>query len=363
MTLDTGFHISGLSVLSVAGIGSEALGRALRTSSAEASDTETSASGPAGHSLAAIPGRIAEVPGFDIADFVPKKGTKNLDRTTKLGIAASARLKQDFAGSEAAWCATGVAVGSMAGSLRSSIEFDASVLAGDGIDLVDPAAFPNTTMNCCASQIAIWHRMRGPNATLANGSLSALSATQYAARLIRRGHAERMAVGGVEELSPYTAWGIRLRKDVDGSAVIGEGAAMFLLEAARPGAAPGPATISACEVLFAPEHTEQGHTRALNRAVDRVLATSGLTGDDIALVLPGATGTCQEPSEAAVLDRFDAERVDVRKAVGECGSAQSAMQIAAATVLCAPGERVLITGLDVSGTVGAAVLTGRGARG
>jgi 3-oxoacyl-[acyl-carrier-protein] synthase II len=347
-------------VLSAAGIGPGALHDRLRRLASGQPVVEHAAPLPDASAYDGIPGRTAAVPNFDIADFVPKKGTRNLDRTTRLGIAASAWLKQRLPGTT--WENTGVAMGSMAGSVRSSIELDASVLTGDGIDLVNPAMFPNTTMNCCASQIAIWHRMRGPNSTLANGSISAISALQYATRLIRCGHAERMIVGGVEELSPCTAWGIRLGKDVDESVFIGEGAALLALEAAGPDAGSGLATVSACEVMFAPERSLSGSASALNRAVDRALAASGSSVRDIDLILPGSMGTSLWPSEAAVLDRIDAPRVDVRTAVGECGGALGAMQLAAALLLGDPGGTALITGLDVSGAVGAVIvrLTGAG---
>jgi 3-oxoacyl-[acyl-carrier-protein] synthase II len=341
------FRITGLSVLSAAGIGPGALGDRLRHGVTD------HAASPEDGGYDGVPGRVVAVPGFDITDFVPRKGTKYLDRTTKLGIAASAQLKQSLAAADSTWERTGVAMGSTAGSVRSSIEFAASVLTGDGVDLVNPATFPNTTMNCCASQIAIWHRMRGPNSTLANGTISAISALKYATRLIRCGHAERMLVGGVEELSPHTVWGTRLGKEVDESVFIGEGAAMLAVEAGGPCLA----LLSGCEVLFAPERGEAGRAAALGRAVDHVLAAADITGGDIDLVLPGAMGTTLWPSEAAVVDRFGADRLDVRTAVGECGSALGAMQLAAALLLGDAGTRVLITGLDASGVVGAAVLT------
>nr|WP_244305618.1 beta-ketoacyl synthase N-terminal-like domain-containing protein [Kitasatospora cheerisanensis] len=227
--------------------------------------------------------------------------------------------------------------------------------------MVNPAVFPNTTMNCCASQIAIWHHFRGPNATVANGTVSALSALRYASRLIRCGHAHRMLVGGVEELSPHTAWGTRLKGEVDETVAIGEGAALLALEPASADGPPALATVTACEVLFTPERGTEGRATALRRAVDRATAAAADAGVDIRLVLPGNVGTALAAAEQAALDGADAlagvERVDVRTAVGECGGALGAMQLAAALALGEPGSGVLITGIDASGAVAAAVLT------
>ena len=350
-------QISEVSVLSAAGVGLDALRAGLREpgavpGGAPAEDTA---------SYEGLPGRVAAVPDFTITDYVQRKGTKNLDRTTRLGLAAATLLKQGLSEraeiSDESWESTGIAMGTVVGSLRSSIDLDVDIIEGKGTDLVNPAVFPNTTMNCCASQIAIWHRFRGPNSTLANGAVSALSALRYAARLIRCGHAERMLVGGVEELSPHTAWGIRLKKEVQESVFVGEGAALVALEPAGADAPPAVATVTGCEVMFAPERTQAGCTAALGRAVDRVRAAAEAAGTRIDLILPGSVGTVLQTAEESVLDRFDAERVDVRAAVGECGGALGAMQLAAAVALGRPGTGVLITGVDDSGAVAAAVLT------
>ncbi|WP_329120896.1 beta-ketoacyl synthase N-terminal-like domain-containing protein [Streptomyces sp. NBC_01465] len=363
-TVTEELQISWASVLSVAGVGLDALRDRLR-------EPATAGPEPAGDPVGAdadadadeyegLPGRVGAVPDFKITDYVPRKGTKNLDRTTRLGLAASTLLKRELSEradvSDASWESTGIAMGTVVGSLRSSVQLDVDIIRGKGIDLVNPAVFPNVTMNCCASQIAIWHRLRGPNSTLANGTVSAFSALQYGARLIRRGHAGRMLVGGVEELSPHTAWGTRLKKDVDESVVIGEGAALLALEPVTADAPPALATVTACEVLFAPQRTRAGYATALRRAVDRALAAAQAAGVDIELVLPGTAGTVLEESEKAALERFDVERVDVRTAVGECGGALGAMQLAAALALGKPGTGVLMTGIDDSGAVAAAVL-------
>ncbi|MCG8917196.1 hypothetical protein L6E12_15525 [Actinokineospora sp. PR83] len=350
-------RITGISVLSVAGEGMEVLRERLAAPAADELPDNPPPPGDAGD-YAGIPGRVSAVPSFDITDFVPKKGTKNIDRTTALGLAAASRLKQALSRrahiTEESWRSTGVAMGSMSGSVRSSIELDSRVIEGAGIDLVNPAQFPNTTMNCCASQIAIWHTFRGPNSTLANGSLSAVSALQYAARLIRRGHGQRMLVGGVEELSSHTAWGIRSKKVVHDTVVVGEAAAVFALEPGGLSDAPALATVPACAVGFAPDRTGAGFTEALRRVVAGVLRQSGAGAVD--LVLPGAEGTVLGEAEHAALTDLSARRVDVRGALGECGSATGALQVAAALALGEPGSTALITGLDVSGAVGAAVL-------
>ncbi|MFD8703240.1 beta-ketoacyl synthase N-terminal-like domain-containing protein [Kitasatospora sp. NPDC059648] len=352
-------RITDISVLSVAGLGMDALRERLNAPAAEGLPQNPPPEADAGDYVG-IPGRVSAVPSFEITDFVPKKGTKNIDRTTALGLAVSARLKGSLterAGiTDDSWLSTGVAMGSMVGSLRSSIELDSRVIEGAGIDLVNPAQFPNTTMNCCASQIAIWHRFSGPNSTLANGNLSAVSALQYAARLISRGHGQRMLVGGVEELSPHTAWGIRSKKIVHETVPVSEAAAVFALEPEGLSEAPALATVPACAVGFAPDRSAAGYSDALRRVVTGVLRQAGVEGTAVDLVLPGSEGTVLAAAEQAALAGFTAGRVDVREALGECGSATGALQVAAALAVGRPGDTALITGIDISGAVGAAVL-------
>lgn len=130
---------------------------------------------------------------------------------------------------------------------------------------------------------------------------------------------------------------------------------MFALEPSGPGAPPALATVAACEVVFAPERTQAGCTEALSHAVARV-QKSCADSLDVGLVLPGNVGTVWEQSEDAALCRFGAARVDVREAVGECGGALGGMQVAAGLALGRPGSDALITGIDDSGAVAAAVL-------
>ncbi|MFD9608360.1 beta-ketoacyl synthase N-terminal-like domain-containing protein [Streptomyces sp. NPDC059083] len=352
-------RITDISVLSVAGLGLETVRARLGASPSEDLPLNEPPRADAADYVG-IPGSVSAVPSFDITDFVPKKGTKNIDRTTALGLAASARLKRTLTESagitDDSWLSTGVAMGSMVGSLRSSIELDSRVIEGAGIDLINPAQFPNTTMNCCAAQVAIWHRFRGPNSTLANGSLSAVSALQYASRLIDRGHGQRMLVGGVEELSPHTAWGIRSKKIVHDTVPVAEAAAVFALEPDGLSDAPALATVAACAVGFAPVRTDAGYAEALRRVTAGVLRRAGVDDTAVGLVLPGAEGTVLAEAEQAALAGFAAPRVDVRAAFGECGSALGALQVAAALAAGRPGDTALITGIDISGAVGAAVL-------
>ncbi|WP_139738447.1 beta-ketoacyl synthase N-terminal-like domain-containing protein [Actinomyces wuliandei] len=302
-----------------------------------------------------VPGRVAAVPDFRIEDYVPRRGTRSLDRMTRLGIAASVLLRRqmeerrDIAADS--WRETGISLGTSAGSLRSNVDLTLDVIRGRGADLINPKVFPNSTMNCCASQVAIWNDFHGPNATVANGTVSALSALRYASRLMSLGHCSRMLVGSVEELSPQRAWGTRLSGRIDSEVVIGESATLFSLEPA--GASPSPvATVTGCEVAFCPISADGARSETLRRVVDRVCSQP----EDVDLVVPGATGTVWQLSEERSLEHVTSRRLDVRRSVGDCGAGTSGVQVAAALTCAGPGDRVLLTSMDESGVVAAAML-------
>ncbi|MEK8171048.1 beta-ketoacyl synthase N-terminal-like domain-containing protein [Streptomyces sp. M19] len=79
-------------------------------------------------------------------------------------------------------------------------------LVGDRPFYVDPARFPNTVLNSAAGRSAIWHRLKGPNATVAGGHATGLLALRYAMRLQRAGRATTVVCGAVEEFSSARAW-------------------------------------------------------------------------------------------------------------------------------------------------------------
>lgn len=113
--------------------------------------------------------RARLVPGFSPREVLGRKGTRSMDRVTGLAVSAVGALLDDAERNRLV--ATGergaIVLGTTTGSAQSMMDFTRDSLTGEQPYFVDPAQMPNTVMNCAAGQCAIWHRIQGPNATIA----------------------------------------------------------------------------------------------------------------------------------------------------------------------------------------------------
>ncbi|MGY0061450.1 beta-ketoacyl synthase N-terminal-like domain-containing protein [Streptomyces sp. LZ34] len=330
------------------------------------------------------------VPDFHIKQILGRKGTRSMDRTTGLAVTAIGQLLTDerpgtaerpgaaaAAGERAAGERlpgvgedTGVALGTSTGSAQSIMDFTRDSLVGERPFFVDPARFPNTVMNCAAGQTAIWHGFKGPNTTIAGGRATGLLTLQYALRLQRAGRATTVLCGAVEEFSSARAWlEWHSRADGDTAAVLGEGAAVWLLEpdaTAREHGRGGLVEVAGLEFGFA---TDAGRARTVladvvRRLLDRTDAAPGQIWAVADSQAPGAEGAAERAALAEVLDGHEPLRVSAADSIGDTYAASAAFQITAVLALAeradtAPGSLALVTSVDRDGVVGAALLVTR----
>ncbi|ORT59086.1 beta-ketoacyl synthase N-terminal-like domain-containing protein [Streptomyces sp. CB03238] len=232
---------------------------------------------------------------------------------------------------------------------------------------VDPMRFPNTVMNCAAGQCAIWHQLKGPNTTVAGGRASGLLALNYALRLQKAGHTRTVLCGAVEEFSTARSWlEVHTRQEDEAGGLLGEGAAVLLLEYAEASAEhgrPGLAEILALE--FGVFHTADEVAPVLADSIRRALERSGVRTDEIRLVADsqacGVRGEAERAALKDVLGTHRPERIACAELIGDTHAASATFQIAA--LLAAAEERAglsgslgLITSVDRDGVVGCAVL-------
>jgi len=363
--------------------------------------------------------RACLVPQFDPRTTLGLKGTRTMNRVTGLAVTAVGDLAQDLGAPAGPIddpmdpAADGIMPGSMAGSMprtalvlgtttgsvQSMMDFTRSSLTGERPFDVEPAAIPNSVMNCAAAQCAIWHHIQGPNTTLACGRPSGLLALAYARRLLLGGRAETVLCGGAEEYSPARSWLEHHSRDGE-PALLGEGAAILRVEftdgpdtlatvlavesrvclptssgtgrASRAvtytlGAA---ATATLTATAPAPANTrptsanrtalaETDVAATVAEAVRRALGRAGVAPRNVWAAVPsghseGESAALRELFGTAALERVPA----TGDLLGDTGAASAAFQLTATLAAGADesGRVAVITSVDPGGAVAAAVL-------
>lgn len=313
------------------------------------------------------------VPDFSVTDLLGKRGTRTMDRATGLALVALAELLDEARerGRDLGEN-VGIVLGTSTGSAQSMMAFTRDSLTQKRPYLVNPAQFPNTVMNCAAGQCAIWHGLRGPNATIAGGRVTGLLALNYAIGLQRCGHATTILCGAVEEFSVARAWlEWHVRRERGPGSVLGEGCALLLLEpdpaigresnaeaGAANGAAPSLAEVLALEFGLAP--TADATTDVLAACLARVLDRAGAAPRDVTLVAPSvgieAAAGAELRAVRRVLGEADREVASTLDHLGDTQAASATFQIAACLATGRSGATALVTAIDRDGLVGCALL-------
>lgn len=348
--------VTAMGVVSAAGFGAGPLAAVL----AGTAKPHTEPTDPDGADHPVRP--VRTVAPFDRAELLGRKGTRNLDRLTQLGLIAADQAIAALPGGlgDVPHDRTGAVVGTTTGSITTETDVCRDTLVHEKPYMVNPATFPNTVMNTCGGQIAIRHGLLGVNAAVSGGALSWLLAVRYARTALTSGRADRLLVGAVEEVSARTAWAWHLSGLLAPDTPLGEGAAFFVVEPEAGSAAPV-AELLACEVGYF-GGAGPGLAGGLRRCVAVALERSGLVPTDVDLVVPGAGGHArlarlERRSVEAALGTLP-EILDVLPAVGETYSAGGALQLAG---LLATTERggnriALLTSVGEDGGAGALLI-------
>jgi len=233
--------ITGIGIISACGVGKEAFWESClqgRTGIAPIKSFTTSAySSHLG----------AEARDFNPKDFMPPLKYRRMSRVSRLAVAASIEALKDaeLKLTPPLASAIGVIVGTGYGSTSQTDDFFVG-LVREGPEGANPSLFPDTVPNAPASQIAIYHGLKGPNTTFSHNEVSGEQALTYAYRLLQENRAEVLLVGSVDELSsvlfhsftvlrtlsPRRAGeeGMRPFDRTRNGRVLGEGAGILVLE-------------------------------------------------------------------------------------------------------------------------------------
>lgn len=344
---------------------------------------------------AAIEGRLgAVIEGFSPFDYLGKRNFRPLDRTGRLTtVAAHLALEQSgWTAERRAEDEVGLVLGTMFGSVRTIVQFDARALE-TGPQYAKPLDFANTVINAAAGQAAIWHDLRGLNSTLCAGSTSGLQALAYATEMVRSGRSGPVLAGGAEELCLPSFFGfLRTGRmtgglDLNGASLhrsetsqsdthqarkqrpipfdaerdgfaLGEGAALLMLEplaAARERGARIHAEIVGHGNAFDPSRGQDAESAAaaIARAIAIALDDAQLQLDDIDAVSCSANGSpdgdLHEAMGLALAFRGCASLppvTAVKSMLGEALGAGPALQTVAMITALEQGELPGIHGLE-----------------
>jgi len=194
-----------------------------------------------------------EVKGFNIADYIPEKEARHMDRFIHLGLAAACQAVADSGlptgdalGDELA-TRIGCNIGSGIGGLPM-IENTHSELVNRGPRRISPFFVPASIINMISGHVSIKFGFKGPNIAVVTACTTGLHAIGLSARMIEYGDCDVMVAGGAEScVSPLGIGGFAAAralstrnedpktasrpwdKDRDGF-VLGEGGGVVVLE-------------------------------------------------------------------------------------------------------------------------------------
>ena len=194
-----------------------------------------------------------EVKGFNIADYIPEKEARHMDRFIHLGLAAAMQAVRDSGlptgdalGEEEATrigCNIGAGIGGL-----PLIEHTHGELTQRGPRRISPFFVPASIINMISGHVSIKFGFKGPNIGVVTACTTGLHAIGLSARMIEYGDADVMVAGGAEStVSPLGVGGFAAAralstrnddpktasrpwdKDRDGF-VLGEGSGVLVLE-------------------------------------------------------------------------------------------------------------------------------------
>lgn len=307
---------------------------------------------------------------FDVRETLGRTGTRSMDRAAGLAVTTTRRLLERAGPAEAPLAGdaplagyaptdVGVVLG-VSDGIKSVMDFLRDTWTRDKPYDVDPSHVPRTLMNFAAGQCAIWHGVRGPNATICGSHATALLTLNYARRLLRNGHAQAVIWGAVEELSDDRAAVESARTSADGGRPPGEGCVMFLLESAETCPADRTALAGVLAVEFGVWADLGGIRDALAGCLSRALKRAAVPRDEVFAVAPlslaGLRGSAERAGAADVLGSVPV-LTKTADAIGDTGAVSAAFQIIELLVEGAGSGRVgVATTADGEGRVGCALL-------
>jgi 3-oxoacyl-[acyl-carrier-protein] synthase II len=266
--------------------------------------------------------------GLDLAEWIPVKDIKKMDRFIHLGLVAATEAMEDSGWvpeTEEQKNVSGTMIGSGIGGLQTI--YENSILIHEGkAKRISPFFIPSALINLISGQVSIKYGLKGPNHSAVTACATGVHAIGDASRLIGWGDADVMIAGGAEAAvcpigiagfcaSRALSTGFNDRpaeasrpwdKDRDGF-VMGEGAGVVVLEEYEHAKARGAkiyAEIAGYGMsgdafhITAPAEHHDGAYRAMKAA----FKSSGLSPSDVQYVNAHGTSTMADDLELEAVE-------------------------------------------------------------
>ncbi len=260
----------------------------------------------------------APVKNFDITEYMDAKKASLLDRFSQLSVAAAMQAMKDSGltltpeMAERTAVITGTGVGG-----QNTLEESYMKLLGNGPPRVHPFTIPRLMANAGSSQISMALGIQGPGFTVASACASAIHAMGVTLHMLRSGLFDMAMTGGAESCLTFgtlKGWeALRvMAPDIcrpfsinRAGMVIGEGAAMFVLETLESAQARGAKIYGEFLGFGMSSDAKDLTTPDVNgaaRAVINALKDSGLKPEDVDYINAHGTGTrINDLTETAVI--------------------------------------------------------------
>jgi 3-oxoacyl-[acyl-carrier-protein] synthase II len=253
---------------------------------------------------------------FDAEKYMPSKEVRKVDPFVHYGMAAAQQAVEQSGISTDSYAGerVGVAIGSGIGGLGTIEANHDKYLKANSPRKISPFFVPGSIINMIAGHVSIHYGFKGPNLGLVTACTTGTHSIGIAARVIERGDADAMIVGGAEE--PITILGLGgfcsaralstrnddpvsasrpWDKDRDGFVLSAGGAALFLeeYESAKARGADILAEVSGFGMsgdahhITAPSADGDGAARCMRAAIE----DAGLNPEQIAHVNAHGTST------------------------------------------------------------------------
>ncbi len=303
----------------------------------------------------------AEIRDFKPRDFMPPLKYRRMSRVSRLAVAASIEALKDaaFSISSQAASAMGVVIGTGYGSTAQTDEFFVGMLK-EGPEGANPSLFPDTVPNAPASQVSIYHGIKGPNTTFSHNEVSGEQALAYAYQLLQEDRADAVLVGSVDELSSvlfhsFAAVRALSPKGTHGEGmspfdrlrngrVLGEGAGILVLEKRKHARGRG-AKIYGSLVAWASTGGPVGIQRyeveaeQMTRVMKNVLTKAGVSPSQVDYISAAANSTKElDRAEAMAIQKVGAmasRPIPVSSLKGHIGDFCGSAALRAAAILLA----------------------------